>query len=127
MTSTTDSHLRVRAYREALPRRVYAQLHDTQRIAALVVKATERGWDVPSLVRETSRDLYGVSNAGGVITHRLEHCAEHDPPERPSVARPEWCGQCDRETRHVRDEYGYASPARCPTCHPLNHRRADAS
>ena len=29
---------------------------------------------------------------------------------------PEWCGQCNRATRHMNTPGG---PRRCPACHPL--------
>jgi hypothetical protein len=117
VTETVDP---VRAFREALPAQLRAQLHDTQRIAGLVTAATARGWPVPALTAECSRSLAGIVNAGGVITSRLEHCARHDPPVKASKTRPEWCGVCDPVTRHLLDENGYPAPERCGSCHPLN-------
>ena len=117
MTETVDP---VRAFREALPATVRAQLHDTQRIAGLVTAATARGWTVPALTAECSRGLAGIINVGGVITSRLEHCARHDPAVKAPKARPEWCGTCDPATRHVLDENRLPGAARCPECHPLN-------
>ena len=101
MTETVDP---VRAFRDAIPPHLRAHLHDTQRIAALVRKAADRGWTVDALTREATRDLAGTVNPGGVITSRLDHCAEHDPPVKPAKRRPEWCGSCDPTTRHVLDE-----------------------
>ena len=116
MTDTGDP---VRAFRETLPMHLRAQLHETQRIGGLVYAATQRGWTIPALTTETTRNLGGIVNPGGVITSRLEHCARHDPPVKPPKTRPEWCGVCDPDTRHVLDVNGYPDAARCPQCHPL--------
>jgi hypothetical protein len=116
MTETVDP---VKAFRDAVPTHLRAPLHDTQRIAALVTKAIARGWTIDALTREATRDLSGVVIPGGVITSRLDHCAEHDPPVKPPARRPEWCGQCDPTTRHVLDENRLPAAARCTNCHPL--------
>src|SRR5882757_3310747 len=98
----------VRRFRAELPRHIGAQLHPTERATACIHAAVRRGWTVPALVTECTRSLAGVVNPGGVITSRLEHCSKHDPPVKPPKQRPEWCGQCDPDTRHSLDENGFA-------------------
>ena len=109
----------LRAFMQALPAHVRGQVHDTQRLAGLLGLARRRGWTLTQLVDEATRDLGGVRNAGAVVTHRMENCARHDPPQGRPKHRPPWCGACDADTRHVLDENGYPAPARCPQCHPL--------
>jgi hypothetical protein len=48
----------------------------------------------------------------------------HLPPDAEDDFRPDWCTRCDEETRHTLDENGYASPLRCPDCHPELQRAA---
>ncbi len=109
MSDTIDP---VRAFREALKPYLRSQLHDTQRIAGLVIRATELGWTPVLLAREASRSLAGVVNAGGVITSRLENCANNGPARDPDMptkfTQPQaWCGRCDDPiTRWLMDEEG---------------------
>lgn len=87
----------VRLFRDALPGHISARLHPTERATAFIHAAVRRGWTIPALATECTRSLGGVVNPGGVITSRLEHCSQHDPPVKPSVTftqpRP-WCHQC---------------------------------
>lgn len=73
----------VRAFRGALP----AHLNSftmTARVVALIHRATrDQGWTIPQLVAECTRDTAGTYRPGGLITHRLEACA--DRPFAPSV------------------------------------------
>jgi hypothetical protein len=112
----TESIRDIRAFREGLPAHARQALHDTQMASALVIKAVGHGWTVPELIKECSRDLAGLANPGAVITYRLANCADID---KRRAKPPDWCGQCDRTTRHTFDVNGWPSPARCPTCHPL--------
>jgi len=124
MTAGKNDQDPVRAFRAALPNHIGAQLHPTERTVVFIHAAVGRGWTIAALVAEATRSLGGVVNPGGVITSRLEHCADHDPPETPSKSRPTWCGACDEATRHTLDDYGEPSPARCTDCHPYAARKA---
>lgn len=109
-------------FRRGLPDHVWTSVHNTQRAAALIVKAVDRGWTVPDLIAECA-DLASVANCGGALLHRLDNCAELDKRRR---AVPDWCGcrdVCDRTTRHLLDENRLPGPARCPDCHWLSPRK----
>jgi hypothetical protein len=120
----TDPDDPVRAFRSALPSHIASRLHPTDRAVACIHRAVGRGWSIDALVAECTRSLGGVVNPGGVVTHRLEHCAAHDPPGKPQP-RPTWCGRCDPTTRKVLDDNGLPSPRRCPDCHPLARKETD--
>lgn len=95
MTETVDYP---RAFRDALPRHVRDQLHTTQTVAGTIHAAVrDHGWTVPQLVYECCRDLAGVANIGGLLTYRLEQCAQHGPPQpvtRTGLPVIPLCGQC---------------------------------
>jgi hypothetical protein len=95
MTGTVEDP--VRAYRSALPAHLVAHVRDTTRLVAAVHTATRNGWTVDQLAAETTRDLHGVYNPGGLITHRLAWCAQHPPPPPSTRKAPQprpWCGTC---------------------------------
>lgn len=129
MTAAEQPADPMREFRQALPPWLRAQVHDTQRVAAAVVKAVSLGWTIEQLVAECSRDLAGIHNAGGLATYRLLQRCEGPPPpgQRPPRPRPAWCGVCDEQTRHVeeRDAEGLfiVDVHRCPDCHPLTQPR----
>lgn len=92
---TTDAD---RAFRDALPGWLRAQLHDTQRVTAAVTRAVGNGWTVEQLAATCTRDLAGYHNAGGLVTYRLLACSEGPPPPGAGGSagpkRP-FCGDCD--------------------------------
>lgn len=84
MTTPDTDH--VRAFRNALPGWVRAQLHDTQRITAFVTRAVDQGWTIEQLAAACTRDLTGYRNPGGLVCYRLASCAEGPPP--PNATAP---------------------------------------
>lgn len=78
---TTDT---LAEFRRRLPPRVNRQLRDTIRVAILVNRAVHTmGWDVEALAAECVRDHDPkVRNPAGIVMHRLEWCAENEPPDR---------------------------------------------
>lgn len=108
----------VRMFRRGLPDYVWTSVRNNQAAVAAIVKAVEQGWTVRELLDQVA-DLGTVSNAGAVLVHRLQRCADIDKRRR-SV--PQWCGRvqvCDRTTRHLLDHNRLPGPERCPVCHPL--------
>ena len=61
------------------------------------------------------------ARAGAVITHLRRLQAPSAAPEL-APDRPDWCGGCDQTTRLLTDVHS-GLPRRCPTCHPLTHRK----
>lgn len=105
-------------FRRGLPDHVWTSLGNNQVAAAHVVKAVARGWTVRQLV-DACADLAHVANSGAALLHRLERCAQID---KHPTRIPDWCGSCDRTTRHLLDANRLPGPARCPTCHWLAAR-----
>lgn len=87
----------VRAFREALPRRVRDQLHNTLAVVGLVNGAVNMGWPTDRLAAECARDLHDVANAGAVVMHRLQQASEHPPvlTGRSGLPVTPLCGQCE--------------------------------
>jgi hypothetical protein len=68
------------AFIRALPRHLLARTHHTARIPALVRAAVANGWTIDALVHEATRNLDGIANPGGLITHRLQQATHTTPP-----------------------------------------------
>lgn len=101
-------------FRRHLPRHIASQLHDTQKLAALLGRALTQGWDLKHLAAECSRNLEGTANAGGVVMYRLDKAAAHPPPNKPAkTARRPLCPRC--EDGWLVDEHTRKPTARC-TC-----------
>jgi hypothetical protein len=92
VTATVDL---VADLRTKLPPHVARQLHDTQRLIALVGRAVNNGWTVPQLAHEATRDPNGAINLAALAMWRLERCAETSPPTRAEKARQPLCGGCE--------------------------------
>ena len=92
MTTALDA---VAEFRRLLPAQVGRQLHDTQRLVALLARATDQGWTPKHLAQECGRDLGGVTNAPAVAMWRLEQAAAHPPPHQAAKTRQRLCGRCE--------------------------------
>jgi hypothetical protein len=96
------------AFRASLPPYLRGRVYDTQRGRTLIARAIhQHGWTVEQLAAECSRDLHGIRNAGGVVTFRLEHCAENPPPDRHAPRTLPFCSDECRERRgFIEDDTG---------------------
>lgn len=70
----------------ALPKEIVDACAHTQRIPALIRQAVQdKGWTVPQLVHEATRDLNGARNIGALVTKRLAQCADRPPAASPTL------------------------------------------
>ena len=93
MTVTVDL---VTEFRSLLPAAVGRQLHDTQRLVALLAHATrDQRWPLRQLAQECARDLGDVVNPGAVVMHRLEKAAEHPAPHQTAKRAQRHAAGCD--------------------------------
>lgn len=112
MTETTTITEFVREFRNRLPTTVDQQLHSPQRLIVLVQKAALAGWTAQALAQECGRNTEGVMNAGGLVMHRLDWCAEHTPVKTARAASLPLCGDCDHGWRL--DPITFLPAERCP-------------
>jgi hypothetical protein len=111
--------------------------NDPKRDLAAEIRKTRDDWTVRSIIRgleramATGREWPLAAEGMRIIAAdpATQHAGrlEYDGPwwaearRRLGIGtgqRPEWCGQCEQETRLTRED----NPRRCPRCHPL--RRA---
>ena len=100
----------------ALPDGPRCQIHHTARVIALVHRAVrDHGWTVDQLVTECTRDLRGITNAGGLITFRLENAASGPPAAGSPLGRvvPFCSPECRDNAGWVLDSGGMPA-SRCP-------------
>lgn len=97
----------------ALDPHTRATVHHTARITVLVHRAVrEQGWTVPQLVQRCTGNL--GANPGGVITFRLEHCADNPPPLEQGARKVPFCSpECHENAGWVLDSAGMPVK-RCP-------------
>lgn len=88
MTTPEPATDPVWAFVHALPPRVKAQLNRTERLVALVHRATrDQGWAPQQLAAECSRDHNNAINGAAIVMHRLEHAAENPPASQTGLRR----------------------------------------
>jgi hypothetical protein len=103
------------AFIHALPPHLSRHLNRTQRLVALIHVAAGHGWTTKQLVAEASRDQAGVVNAGALIMHRLERCAETPPPTPGQLRVLPFCSpECRDNAGWVLDAAGM--PAKKCAC-----------
>lgn len=104
----------VRSFRDALPRRVRDQLHNTLAVVGLVNAAAGMGWPTDHLAAECARDLHDVANAGAVVMHRLQQASQHPPvlTGRSGLPVTPLCGSCD--DGWILDPTTFLPVDRCP-------------
>lgn len=117
MTETTPydtSNDPAQMFIRALPGHAQRALHHTARITVLVHRAVrDHGWTVQQLIDRCTGDL--GANPGGVITFRLEHCADNPPPLEHKSRRIPFCSpECRDNAGWVLDDAG--RPAERCTC-----------
>jgi hypothetical protein len=78
-------------------------------------------------VRDPFAYLLAISAAGtdqiGEFLGRMRRQLAADEPSAGQQAKPQWCGECDEETRLV--ELPDGQMTRCIRCHPLSVRQPD--
>lgn len=96
--------------------------NERHRIAEKVAEALAAGATPDGIIRELTRDLNPgqvATTAVQVVRFRIKEpgwAKQNQPPTKPTVLRPPWCGTCDERTRLIEDE---DQSRRCPDCHPL--------
>lgn len=104
-TSPVSEH--GQAFLDALTPHARANFMPTATAGTALRKALSNGWTVPALAKECSRDLGTATNAGAIITRRLQNCANNRPPTTgfAKFVQPKpWCGNCsDDATRWLTD------------------------
>ena len=111
----------VLAFFDALPETL--GLRRTDAVRATVRAACLRGWDPAALaLRLGSHDYSGATNKGAVAARLLEDLAERGPVradgpvDSAAPKRPEWCGECNEQTRRIEDRDGN-DRGKCSRCH----------
>lgn len=99
----------------ALPTRAQVHVTRTKRLDHLAAQAFDRGWTLDQLVTRTTAGDLGV-NPGGVITSRLEWCAENPPPRRARKpkARPFCSPDCAERGGWIEDSKTGLPTEKCP-------------
>lgn len=119
MTGVDDTAALLRAFRDKLPPHLQRWTR-TGRITVAVSTATrEHGWTLEQLAAECTRDTLGVvDNPGGLLTHRLEQCAEGPPTKGrpPGVGRKiAFCSpECSDNAGWILDPKTGLPAERCP-------------
>jgi len=94
------------AFIDALAHHARASFHPNATAGGYLKAALKNGWTPEALAKECSRDLNTASNAGAIVNHRLQTCADITPTKGlPRFVQPKpWCGNCsDEHTRWLTD------------------------
>lgn len=94
-------------------KRRYGLTDDESHQVIAEVQARSRT-DIDSLV--AYMDGMTEGDLADIVAAVMDPEQPSDPMPPPVRAVPEWCGECDEQTRLTLDP---DRPGRCPTCHPL--------
>jgi hypothetical protein len=127
-----DSRTAIRAAMLELREAGYVLVHRIQgergrwttRLEVFDTASTERALAASGPTSGDATNPQVAPNAGGPAAGQTAFIPKYrgsartrSRPRAEPEPRPEWCGRCDRVTRHV--DVGDGAVARCPDCHPI--------